>query len=64
VLFVVPALWLTASGRLLNPDYFDAIAWPAGVAVVTTIVVVAVPLFSALDAIDGIVRATRKRRTR
>jgi len=64
VLFVVPAVWLTASGRLLNPDYFDVVGWPQGVGVVTAIVVVVVLLFSALDSIDAIVRATRKRRTR
>ncbi|WP_294180102.1 permease prefix domain 1-containing protein [uncultured Schumannella sp.] len=64
VLFVVPAIWLTASGRLLNPDYFEAIDWPGGVGVVSTVVVVLVLLFAVLDAVDGIVRATRSRRTR
>ena len=64
VLFVVPAIWLTASGRLLNPDYFDAVDWPGGAAVVTTVIIVLVLLFALLDAIDGIVRATRSRRTR
>lgn len=42
----------------------DAIGWPEGVAVVPTVVVGVVLLFSALDSIDAIVRATRKRRTR
>ncbi len=64
VLFVVPAVWLTASGQLLNPDYFEAIGWPAGLGIVTGIVVAVIVLLSAMDSIDGIVRATRKRRTR
>ncbi len=64
VLFVVPAVWLAASGRLLNPDYFAAIAWPDGISVVTVVLIVFVVLFSSMDAIDGIVRAGKKRRTR
>ena len=61
VLFVVPTVWLAASGQLINPDYFDAIAWPAGAGVVTTIVIVVVLLLSVMDAVDGLVRATRAR---
>jgi|GEM_PF-831411 hypothetical protein len=61
VLFVVPTVWLAASGRLINPDYFDAIGWPAGAGVVTTIVIVVVVLLSVMDAVDGLVRAARAR---
>lgn len=61
VLFAVPALWLTASGRLLNVDYFEAIGWPGGVGVVSVVVSVVVLLFSSMDAIEAIMRATRKR---
>lgn len=64
VLYVVPAIWITASGRLLNPDYFAAIEWASGVGTVTTVVIVLILLFSVVDSIDGIVRATRSRRTR
>lgn len=64
VLFAVPVIWLASSGRLLNADYFDAIEWPAGVGVINAIVIAIVLLFAAMDATDGIVRATKKRRTR
>lgn len=64
VLFAVPVVWLAASGWLLNADYFDAIEWPAGVGVVNSIVIAIVLLFAAMDSIDGIVRATKNRRTR
>ncbi|MGV8969958.1 MAG: permease prefix domain 1-containing protein [Microbacteriaceae bacterium] len=63
-LFAVPAVWLTASGRLLNGDYFRAVSWPEGANVVAIVVVVVVVLLTASDALGGIARASKKRRTR
>ena len=48
----------------INPDYFAAIDWPGGVEVVTGGVVIRLLLFCTMDSVDGIVQATRKRRTR
>jgi len=62
VLFAVPAVWITASGRLLNPDYFAAVGWPDGVRIVTTIVVVVVILLAVLDVLDAFTRAGRHSR--
>lgn len=64
VLFLVPAVWLVASGRLLNRAYFEAIGWPDGVDVVRNIVLAVVIVMPVLDSVDAIVRAARKRRTR
>lgn len=69
VLFAVPAVWLTASGRLLNPDYFDLVSWSDGarfgwsdgLGVVTAVVVVVVLLLSLMDSIGAIARAARSR---
>jgi hypothetical protein len=52
VLFVVPAVWLAASGRHVNPDFFNAIGLPAGAGVVTVVVIVVVLLLSVIHATD------------
>lgn len=59
LLFAVPAVWITASGRLLNPDYFAAIEWPEGTQVVTIIVVVVIIALAVLDVLDGFTRAAK-----
>lgn len=59
LLFAVPAVWITASGRLLNPDYFAAIEWPEGAQVVTIIVVVLIIVLAVLDVLDGFTRAAK-----
>jgi len=64
ILFAVPAIWLAASGRLLSEDYFGAIGWPEGANVIAVVVIVVVLLLTAGDAVDGFVRASKKRRTR
>jgi hypothetical protein len=58
----VQAVWLAASGRLVNPDFFSVIGRHAGAGVVTTGVIVVVLLLSVMDAKDGVVRAARGRR--
>jgi hypothetical protein len=50
---------LAASGQLINPDYLEAIGWPAGAGVVTTIVIVVVLLLSSMDAVDGLAAGSR-----
>jgi hypothetical protein len=52
-------VWITASGRLLNPDYFAAIEWPEGAQVVTNIVVVVIIVLAVLDVLDGFTRAAK-----
>jgi len=64
ILFAVPAIWLAASGRLLSEDYFGAVGWPEGANVIAVVVIVVVLLLTAGDAVDGFVRASKKRRTR
>ncbi len=64
VLFVVPVIWITASGRLLNDDYFSAVGWPEGAGIVTVVVAVVFILLPVIDTIDGFVKASRIRRTR
>jgi len=62
VLFVVPAVWIVAGDRLLNPDYFAAIGWPDGVQIVGLIALAVVVLFPLLDTVDAIIRTVRTRR--
>jgi hypothetical protein len=57
VLFAVPAVWLAASGRLLDTEFFA----PGVAPVVTVVVISLVVLFAAMDSIDAISRAVRKR---
>lgn len=63
-LFAMPAVWLVASGRLLSDDYFRAVGWPEGANVIAIVVIVFVLLITTSDAVDGFVRASKKRRTR
>jgi len=63
-LFAVPAIWFAATGRLLSDDYFRTVGWPEGATVVAVVVIVVVVLLTTSDAIGGIVRASKKRRTR
>ncbi|WP_341953565.1 permease prefix domain 1-containing protein [Salinibacterium sp. TMP30] len=64
VLFAAPAIWLAASGRLLSEEYFSAVGWPGGENVIAVVVIVVVTLLTGGDAVDGFVRASKKRRTR
>lgn len=59
LLFAVPAVWITASGRLLNPGYFAAVGWTNGLGVVTTTVVVVIIVLAVLDVLDGFTRAAK-----
>ncbi|GAA2376691.1 permease prefix domain 1-containing protein [Nonomuraea africana] len=64
LLFMVPAVWVTAAGLLLNDAFFAAVGWPEGAAapgVITTIVVIGVILIGLQDAGKGFVRALRHR---
>jgi hypothetical protein len=56
LLFAVPAIWLAASGRLINPDFF---ADGGSVAVIVVIAVVA--LLSLMDSVDAVAKAVTKR---
>ena len=62
VLFVVPTVWLAASGRLLNPDFFAAVGWVDGAQVVSTVVIVVVLVLALMDSVDAWARALRARR--
>jgi hypothetical protein len=63
-MFAVPAIWLTASGRLLSDDYFRAVGWPEGANIIAVVVIVVVVLLTSGDVIGGWMRASKKRRTR
>ena len=61
-LFAVPAVWLAATGRLLNSEFLAAVDRSQGTAtpgVVTTIVIAVVVLMSLANAADGFVHARR-----
>jgi len=61
--FVVPVVWLAATGQLLNPAFFEGVGWPAGAevpGVLTTVIIVGTILGLVFDAIDGFVKALRR----
>lgn len=61
--FAVPAVLLWSGGRLLNPDFVDAVGWDPAVATggwtIGSVVTGAVVLFAAWDVVDGFLRARR-----
>ncbi|GAA2043476.1 permease prefix domain 1-containing protein [Agromyces tropicus] len=61
--FAVPALWLFATGRLVNPEYLAEIGWPWGDAggTVTAIIVVVFVAVTVWDVIDGVVKTVKGR---
>ncbi|WP_353829234.1 hypothetical protein [Agromyces sp. SYSU T0242] len=61
--FAVPALWLFATGRLVNPEYLAEIGWPWGDAgdTVTTIIVIVFVAIAVWDVIDGVVKTVKGR---
>ncbi|ACQ78758.1 hypothetical protein Bcav_0495 [Beutenbergia cavernae DSM 12333] len=64
VAFAVPAVWLTASGRLLNPDVV-ALAGDSATdvdTVLTAIIVITVIVIAAWDSIDGAIKASKQAR--
>ncbi|MFE5672359.1 permease prefix domain 1-containing protein [Agromyces sp. NPDC056523] len=63
VAFTVPALWLFATGQLLNPEFLEVIGWPWGEGSdVTTIVIVVVFVGVAIwDVVDGVIKTVRGR---
>lgn len=63
VAFVVPAVWLFATGQLINPEALEAMGWPwgdAGDVIVPTIVVVVIGV-AVWDVVDGVIKAVRGR---
>ncbi|UOQ89924.1 permease prefix domain 1-containing protein [Agromyces endophyticus] len=59
--WVVPGLWLWATGQLFNPAALEAVGWPWGEAgaVIAPIVVVVVIAAAAWDVVDGFIKAAR-----
>ncbi|MDF0514555.1 permease prefix domain 1-containing protein [Agromyces sp. H3Y2-19a] len=59
--WVVPGLWLYATGQLFNPAALEAVGWPWGDAgeVIAPIAVVVVIAGAAWDVIDGFIKAAR-----
>lgn len=66
VAFVVPALWLTLTGRLVNPEFLDRLGWPdaAITPVLGPILIVVFGGIAVWDSIDGLVKAARASRSR
>lgn len=62
ILFVVPTVWLAASGRLFNAEYFAAVGWPDGAQFVSTVVIVVVLVLALMDSVDAWAKAARARR--
>lgn len=62
VLFVVPAVWLAASGRLFDPDYFEAVGWAHGAQFLAIVVIVVVLVLALMDSVDAWAKAVRARR--
>lgn len=63
VAFVVPAVWLFATGQLINPEALEAMGWPWGDAgdVIVPIIVVVVIGVAVWDVVDGVIKAVRGR---
>lgn len=60
--FVVPVVWLAATGQLLNPAFFEGVGWPEGAEVpgiLTTVIIVGSIVGLVFDSIDGLVKALR-----
>ena len=55
VLFVVPSIWLAASGALLSPEFFGD-----GLQTATTVVIVVVALLSVMDSFEAWGRVLRR----
>ncbi len=63
VAFTVPALWLFATGQLINPEFLEVIGWPWGEAsaVTTTVLVVVFVGVAIWDVVDGVIKTVRRR---
>jgi hypothetical protein len=61
VLFLVPVIWLTTGGLLLNDAFFAALGWPR--AVISNVLVIALALMGLADTAEGFRRALRRRPT-
>lgn len=64
LLFAVPAIYLLATGQFFNPDFFDALGWPSGPLVdssLTIWAVVGIVAVTLWDGFDGFRRARRVR---
>jgi hypothetical protein len=62
LLFAVPACWLRGSNRVLDPNFLELFAVPAGlVATVSTVAQFAIVAVAVLDVARGFVRARRGR---
>ena len=63
VAFTVPALWLFATGQLINPEFLEVIGWPWGEAsaVTTTVLVVVFVGVAIWDVVDGVIKTVRGR---
>ncbi|MDQ0736115.1 hypothetical protein [Arthrobacter agilis] len=62
--FAVPAVLLWSEGRLLNPDFVDAVGWDPAVATgggwtVVSVVTGGTVLIAAWDVVDGFLKARR-----
>ena len=61
--FVVPVVWLAATGQLLNPAFFEGVGWPEGAevpGVLTMVIIIGTIVALVFDSIDGFVKALRR----
>lgn len=62
--FAVPAVLLWSEGRLLNPDFVDAVGWgpavaPGEIGAVVPLVSAAIVILTCWDVVDGFLKARR-----
>lgn len=62
LLFAVPAIYLLATGQFFNPEFFDALGWPSGPLVDSSLTlwgVIGIVAVTLWDGFDGFRRARR-----